>query len=340
MQFHHMLDDRQPQAGAGRFAPQACIHPVKRLEDLLQVGLGNADAVVPDRDYDAPVFVEDVQADLLFPGRVFVGVDEEIQDDLSDRPLVVPDGKRGLDIDGKAGLGRRGHSGKTKNGLFHSRPDGARLHLDDIAVPGGHPPGQNAIDHRVQPFCLLQNQLQAFLGPTRVVPQQTAQERFGVHPNGGQRSAQLMGDIGQQVGLEAGDAGAASQQDYDYDRSADGRRGETDHQDSEEEADRGFSQNQKQNADRSREKHRHDDADGKGHHRTGHPRLPVDAFELGCNRSGHGIRPRFPIDHRKDAATFCTAIGPGKQGGAANSLKSWPLRPSLACRTRRRSGWG
>jgi len=50
MRFDDVARNRKSEAGAARFARSRGIDAVKSLEDSLQIGLGNADARVGDRE--------------------------------------------------------------------------------------------------------------------------------------------------------------------------------------------------------------------------------------------------------------------------------------------------
>ncbi len=55
MALHHMLDDRQAQAGAAGVARAAAVDPVEALGQARQVLAGNADAGVTHLDFALPV---------------------------------------------------------------------------------------------------------------------------------------------------------------------------------------------------------------------------------------------------------------------------------------------
>jgi hypothetical protein len=54
--LHHVLDDRQPQAGAAGLARAAAVHAVEALGQTRQVLAGDADAGVADLEFAAAVF--------------------------------------------------------------------------------------------------------------------------------------------------------------------------------------------------------------------------------------------------------------------------------------------
>ena len=274
-----VVHDRQPQPGPGGPGGRAA-HPVERLEDPPDLPGGDADPVVLDGDDHPRPLVPDPQADPLRRRGVLGRVDQQVEDRLLQRAGVVADRARALERVAQLHLVGGDHPQEPRRRLVRHRADRPDLQLDEAPVLRRRPPADHPVDHRVQPLGLPDDRPQAVLGARRVGLQQPGLQRLRVDPDRGQRRAQVVGDVGQQVGLQPREAGAAPQQHVEDHRPADGRGGEGDHQDPEDQGQRALAGDDGHDADRRGEQHRQHHADGERDDRLDEAQALADALDL------------------------------------------------------------
>src|SRR5437016_5074964 len=78
--FGDVFDDGQAQARAAHFPGARAVDAVETLEDAIEVGGGDADAVVLDFDRDGLVVVAGGDADYAAVGCVLDGVVDQVAD--------------------------------------------------------------------------------------------------------------------------------------------------------------------------------------------------------------------------------------------------------------------
>ena len=95
-----------------------------------------------------------------------------------------------------------------------------------------------------------------------------------------------MAHIGEEVGLEPGDACLAAEQDSRRNRTADGGNGEADHQDPDDEIVGSLTQGDADDTDRRGQNHRQNHSDGKGHDDAGQAQIGSELPEPGGDLRG------------------------------------------------------
>src|SRR5205807_6464138 len=88
--LHQMLDDRQAQAGPAQFPRAGLVHAIEALEDMWQVLLGDAYAVVLNLQANLTVLCPPADADAASGRSVFERVIDEVFEDLVNSFLVRP----------------------------------------------------------------------------------------------------------------------------------------------------------------------------------------------------------------------------------------------------------
>src|SRR5690606_14626367 len=148
----HVLDDRQAQARAAGGPGAGRVDAVEALEDAFLVLLGDADALVGDRDLhhgaagpgDGPGRYADAGAG----GRVVDGVLDEVAERGGELPPVAPDPQvvravRGCPVPGLTGSLTAAHVGGHGD-LLGAR--GVPAALDGLGDQFGHPDGFGVVE--------------------------------------------------------------------------------------------------------------------------------------------------------------------------------------------------
>ena len=94
--FHDVASDRESQASAARLARPCGIDAVESFEDALQVGFGNADARVADRENDFMPVRARFHFNLSAGGRVLQRVVEQILQDFTELRAIPANRRRVL----------------------------------------------------------------------------------------------------------------------------------------------------------------------------------------------------------------------------------------------------
>src|SRR5918993_4019433 len=199
-----LAGDVEPEADPAGATLGAALQLGEAVEDALALGLGDAGAGVLDGQDRLGALADPRQPHRLAVGRVLAGVVEQVAEDLHDRVLGDQHGQGpvGLDRDLAVVVAGPGLGGGLADQV-------GGVQLDPVGPQRGDPVGlleaggqQQLLDHAVQPLALLDahgHQFVPLLWADPVAPD--PQDAEDAHDRG-QGAAQLVGDGGDQVGLE------------------------------------------------------------------------------------------------------------------------------------------
>jgi hypothetical protein len=222
---HELTHDEQTQAEARHLALDVATGPVEALEDLAELGGGDADAAVGDLHLDAAVVLRaDRHRHLDGLGGVLDGVLEQVAEDEAELFAIAA----GREDRGSVEPDRLGREPVPGTHLVHA--SGEQLRDVDTLEAGCPGPTlrarrrQDLVDGALEAGEVLAHLLEEALAPLRrdAVPVQ------GVHeePERGQGRLHLVGDTVEEVLLALVEAHLAHQPDADQQEAGDEQREE------------------------------------------------------------------------------------------------------------------
>ena len=204
--FHDGFDNAQAQAAAAGGAGEGLVCLVKLAEDAAGFARGEADAVVCDGDGEGIILERGGDADVFFVAGIFPGVVEEVEEGGGEGVEIAGDrGQIGADGGFEDAAGRvcalsEGGDGGVDEDLG---AEGLEIEGEAVALETGK--GEEVADEAAEAGVLGGDELEVFAGGGFI-------EAWGIDEgidegaHGGERGLEFVGDGGDEVVLEAGDA--------------------------------------------------------------------------------------------------------------------------------------
>lgn len=233
MGLEDVIDNRQTESRAFLFPRKSIVDAVELLKNALVLGNGNALAVVADRNINRVSGFCTFDFDLAGISAVFSGIGQQIEQGVRERPSVCENRcafRRHGDIELHVLIVAHRLEG-IGGGLNNRAQIGIRAAVFAPATLHASPVKQ-AVDQFLQTCRFFFKRADALAACVGIIWAQ--RESFREETNRGERSAQLVAHLGNEVALQARDIGLSAQEDPDQNDARDHGPRERNHEDAHE----------------------------------------------------------------------------------------------------------